>query len=413
MSRRVVVIGAGIVGQSIAWRCREKGMEVTVVDRGSPETEGCSWGNAGLLVPSHVVPLAAPGMVELGLRLMFDPESPFGLTVPASAELMRWANLFRGCCTEINVRRHARLLWDLLLESVDAHAELASLVGVPQTLHRKGLLMVSQMESKLDHEAQALSEAQAWGLGVRQLSPKEVKRVNPGLDIECAGGVLAEQDCHNTPNEVMSRLPGYLAARGVQFLWGTEVTGFDTNGGRLTGILTDKGRVGGEEFVVAAGSWSGLLAKELKANLPLQPGRGQSLTIPHHFEAETPMLLMEARLAITPMTSGLRIGGTMELGAWDLAGSESRFNGMKKNARRFLRAIGEEHLAQAKPWAGLRPCSPDGVPYIGRLSNWENVSLATGHAMLGWSLGPVAGRQIADLLADGKRPHPALRPERF
>ena len=179
---------------------------------------------------------------------------------------------------------------------------------------------------------------------------------------------------------------------------------------------TARGEIEGDEFVLAAGAWTPLLLRPLGVRLPLQPGKGYSLTLATPRERPVrSLILAEARVAITPMGQALRVGGTMELTGYDLGISPPRIRGILRSLSRYLPAFTPEDFAGVPPWAGLRPCSPDGLPYVGRLKPFANLSVAAGHAMMGLSLAPVTGELVAQLIT-GERPSVelgALRPDRF
>jgi D-amino-acid dehydrogenase len=248
------------------------------------------------------------------------------------------------------------------------------------------------------------------------LDPAGVAALEPGLTVNAVGGVHYALDAHVTPQRFCASLERLVRERGGVFAWNEPVTGFRASGRTVHAATTPAGEHAGDEFVVAAGSWSAGLLRTLGVRLSLEPGKGYSLTL--EAPPERPrrsLLLQESRVAVTPMGSAVRVGGTMELGARSLGVSPPRIRGIVRSAGRYLPAFTPERFDAAPPWSGLRPCTPDGLPYLGRTERWGNLLVATGHAMLGLSLGPITGRLIAGLIS-GEAPAidlAPLRPERY
>lgn len=308
MSRHVVVVGAGVIGLFGALHARRRGFEVTVVDREGPERTTTSYGNAGLVVPSHLVPLAQPGAVAQGLRWMFDPESPFYVRPTLDPELLAWGWRF-------------------------------------------------------------------W----RASTPERARRAGPLLSSTASGPTTAG---------------AFQAPAG--------------EGGSVS--------IPADEVVLAAGVWTQGLARALGLRLPLRAGKGYSVTLADPPQRpSTPALLSEGRVAITPLARGVRFGGTMEITGAREGVSASRVRGIARSVVRAFPAFTPEAITQAPVWYGFRPCSPDGLPYLGRTRRVGNVIVATGHAMMGVSLAPVTGRLVGELLS-GERPSlplEALSPDRY
>jgi D-amino-acid dehydrogenase len=394
---RVVVVGGGVIGLCGAYYALRAGLPVTVLERDAAGTENCSVGNAGMVVPSHFIPLAAPGMVSKGLRWMFDRESPFYVRPRLSPALARWGWIFLRHANQRHVAASRELLRDLNLESRRLFRELADEGDFG--LVTKGLLMLCESQHGLDEEAEVAAAAHEIGLEAEVLDAAGVAALDPGIDMTVTGGVHFPKDCHLDPGRLMALLRRRVAELGGTLEQGVEIDRVEHAGGRVTAVSGGGRRFEGGRFVIAGGSWSGLLLRQLGLRLPLQPGKGYSLTL-----ADPPQLpglcsiLCEAKVAVTPMGGGLRFAGTMEVGGLDLSIDRARVHGIVKSVSRFFPRFAEGDFEGVEPWAGLRPVSPDGLPYLGRLAGLDNLVLATGHAMMGLSLGPVTGRLIADLL---------------
>ncbi len=404
MSKSVLVIGAGIVGLSTAYCAARKGLDVTVVDQAGPAAGGCSYGNAGMIVPSHFVPLAAPGMVGLGVRLMWSAESPFSMKPRLSRDFLGWALRFWRAANAGHVARAAPLLRDLHLASRACLEDWAALWDDDFGLAKNGLLMLCKTHQGLDEEACTASQARALGIPAEVLTAEATAALEPGLRMDVAGSVHYPLDCHLAPERLMAALARAAHGAGVAFSWGTTVTGWRSRERRIDGVCTSGGDLSADEYVLSAGVWSTTIARGLGLRIRLQAGKGYSMTLgePRRIPRRC-ALLSEARVAVTPMGQALRFGGTMELTGIDTSVDAARVRGIVKSATRYLPDFGADDFRGVPVWCGLRPCSPDGLPYVGRTASHSNLSIATGHAMMGVSLGPITGTLMAETLC-GERP---------
>ncbi|TAL07106.1 MAG: FAD-dependent oxidoreductase [Verrucomicrobia bacterium] len=400
MSKHILIIGAGVVGLSTAYYCARRGHRVTVLDRNGAERDGCSFGNAGMIVPSHFVPLAAPGMVALGLKWMWNPESPFYIKPRLDADLFDWAIKFWRAANEEHVRCSAPLIRDLSFASRALFEELAALPQTDFGLVTKGLVMLCKTQHTLDEEAKFAARANELGVPAQVLDTKELAALDPAVTMDVSGGIYFPKDCHLTPNRFMAALQAECERLGVQFVWNAEVRRLAALGDQLAAVKTEQGEFDFDELVLCGGSWSPLLARELGLKIPIQAGKGYSLTLPK--PPQLPQLcsiFTEARVAVTPMGSSLRIGGTMEIAGLNEDINPVRVQGIIKAVPKYFPKFTPQDFDGIKPWRGLRPCSPDGLPYLGRTAKFTNLTLATGHAMMGLSLGPITGRLVSEILS--------------
>lgn len=404
MSKRIVIIGAGVIGLSTAYYCARRGWRVTVVERSPKQRDGCSFGNAGMIVPSHFVPLAAPGMVALGLKWMWNPESPFYIKPRLDPGLLAWAYRFWRASTPAHVLRSAPLLRDLSLASRVCFQDLAQRLPDPGFgLIQRGLLMLCKTQHALDEEARNAGQARLLGIPAEVLDARKTAALDPDVTFDVAGSVYFPKDCHLTPALLMQSLQNGLESSGAHFLWNTEVTGWRVEEGRIRAVTTPDGEVTADEFILAGGSWSPLTAEGLGLSIPMQAGKGYSLTLTA--PRQLPCLcsiLTEARIAATPMGSSLRFGGTMEIAGLDESINPVRVQGIIKAIPKYFPQFQPSDFAAVQPWRGLRPCSPDGLPYVGRTARFSNLILATGHAMMGVSLGPITGKLVAEIVSGGR-----------
>lgn len=371
------------------------------MDRSAPERDGCSFGNAGMIVPSHMVPLAAPGMVALGLRWMGNPESPFSVRPRLSWELLSWGYQFWRACTPQHVQRAAPLLRDLHLASRALYLELDEAWNHEFGLTRRGLLMLCRTQAAWDEEAHGAERARSLGLPAEVYDRAGIAKLDPQISMDVVGGVWFPQDCHLSPLRFMAGMQQRLAAAGCEFLWNREVQGLPSSGTRLQGVETNQGFVPADQVVLAGGAWSSGLTKSLRLPLPMQPGKGYSLTLEaSRILPDLCSIGVEGRIAITPMGHRLRVGGTLELSGLNHKIEPRRVQGIVKSFCQYFPEFSPSDFANVQPWSGLRPCTPDGLPYLGRTRRSANLVIATGHAMMGLSLGPITGQLVSELVAN-------------
>jgi D-amino-acid dehydrogenase len=394
---RVVVIGGGVIGVSSAYYLAREGAEVTLVDKGEV-CAGSSYGNAGLIVPSHVIPLAAPGVWWQGVKWMLSPESPFYIKPRLDLELARWLWRFRAACSPARMRRAMPLLRRLGVESLGLYRDLAEKGGFDFGFRQSGSMTVFFSAEGLAHgreEARLLAEA---GAAVEILDGPAAQAAEPALRPGVVGALHNREDALLVPDRFVKGLAQLAASLGVRIATGFEVLGFRTAGDRITGVETTRGRIDADTVVLAAGAWSPGIGRALGLRVPIQPAKGYSLTYRRPARGPSiPLLPAEGRFSVTPMGEFLRFGGTLELAGLDLSVNQRRVDALRRNALRCIE--GADALTLLEIWRGLRPCTPDGLPLLGRSRRFENLVLAAGHAMIGMSLGPVTGQLVAQHVA--------------
>lgn len=410
---KVHIIGGGIIGLCSAYYLHRAGIEVEVIDKGDL-IDGCSHGNAGMVVPSHFVPLAAPGVISKGIKWLFDAKSPFYIRPRLNLELVHWLWQFYRSCTPEKVAKAIPILKDLNVFSKELYGDLHQQFQF--AFEQKGLLMLYKSKKVGKEELEVAEKAEAMGLEARALSASEAQELEPTAGLDVLGAVYYPGDAHLHPNALMHGLQQYLIAQGVNFRTSTSISSFGSHNGKLDYLVTDQeDQIPVEQVVLAAGSWSAKLLKAIGLRLLLQDGKGYSVTMNRtETSPQIPAILTEAKVAITPMSTYLRIGGTLEISNFNPNLNQKRLAGILEAVPRYYKNL--EPIAETGPvWHGFRPCTPDGLPYIGRSKTFENLTIATGHAMMGLSLGPATGKLVSEILT---HTNPSLaidayQPERY
>ncbi len=416
MSSDVIIIGGGVIGLSSAYFALKRGLTVTILDRSPLESDSCSTGNAGMVVPSSFVPLAAPGMIATGLRSMLNPESPFYIRPRFDADLIGWVVRFFRAATRDRAEAAAFVLAAAQLESRALYEQMAERDGLDFGLQKRGLLMICETERGLAHEVALKPVAERMGLIVETVTPAQVRELNPGVEINCAGAAYYPLDCFLSPGRLREALRAAIVRMGGEIRAGVDVTGWATSGSDVTTVRTSAGAVSGGQYVLAAGAWSSRTAAGLNVRLPMQAGKGYSITLEKPVaQLRVCAILSEAHFAVTPMGEKLRFGGTMEIAGLDESITPRRVSGIIKSVARCFPQFPPSTFADKAVWGGLRPLSADGLPYVGRFRNYANLLAATGHSMLGVSMGPVTGQLIANTLAGAPVPEyaAAFSPDRY
>jgi len=401
MAKKVIVIGGGIVGLSTAYFLQQEGHKVVVFDKSSMHS-GASYVNAGYLTPSHIVPLAAPGMITKGLKWMFNSSSPFYIKPRLDIDLMDWGLKFMRSCSKKHVQRSLKVIKDINVLSKELYHDFDALPQLDFHLEDRGVLMAFQSVAAEKAEAEVMREAIKLGLDVSLIDRKQVHALQPEIDMNIAGAYLYRCDAHTTPEIFMEQLKAYLLKAAVQIHQETTVQKLQQSGTKVTSVITDKGDFICDEVVIASGAWSQKLLKPLGINLPIQAGKGYRLNEEQPTGIAMPAILMESKVAVTPMRGFTRFSGTMEIAGVNHAIQKNRVEAIAAAAANYYPGVSISQKTKDEVQCGLRPLSPDGLPFIGRHSKYKNLSLATGHSMMGWSLGPATGKLIAELISDQK-----------
>ncbi|WP_167596065.1 NAD(P)/FAD-dependent oxidoreductase [Leeuwenhoekiella sp. ZYFB001] len=402
MSKKCVIIGGGIIGLSSAYYLRKAGHEVTVIDQGSMDS-GASYVNAGYLTPSHIIPLAAPGVMQQGIKWMFSSKSPLYIKPRLNADFLKWTMAFNNSCSEENVTKAIPAIRDINLLSRDLYSDIKEEEHFNFQLKKDGLLMLCKTEHMLEEEAHVLALANKEGLPARMLSAEEVQQKMPNAKLDIKGAAFYECDHHTTPGEFMEEFKTLLQAKGIQFFKNEKVTDFDTSSGTLSNVKTASGKTFvADEVILATGAWTGELNKKLGLKILMQAGKGYRINSENETGITLPSILCEAKVAVTPMNGFTRFAGTMEIAGINHNINRARVEAIAEAVPRYFNNVVISEQEKDEAQCGLRPVTPDGLPYIGRPSKWKNLTIAAGHAMMGWSLGPGTGLLVSEII-DGKK----------
>lgn len=398
MNKQVTIIGGGVIGLCCAYYLQKAGYEVTIIDKGDI-TGGASFGNAGYISPSHFIPLASPGIVAKGLRWMLSSSSPFYIKPRLSGDLVRWLLTFWKKANAKTVQQHIPPLNNILQLSRELTTDIKNDLGNTFRMQEIGCLMLYKNHGTEKHEQELAEEAAHLNIQTKILSAQEVQAMEPDVEVNVRGGILYPIDCHLHPGDFMRTLKDHLLSAGVKFQLNSRVMGFEKQNGGISSVITDKGYFSCRELVLANGSWLPLTSKILGINILMQAGKGYSMTyenVPRNLRY--PAILVDARVAMTPMGGDLRMGGTMEISGLNSPLLIKRAQAIFKAAKSYYPNLPVEFMPREKIWSGLRPLTPDGLPYIGRHSQYNNLIIAGGHAMLGLSLAAGTGKLVEELV---------------
>lgn len=402
-AERVLVVGGGVIGAACAYYLRRAGRGVTLIEQGQ-FGRGCSHGNCGFICPSHVLPLAGPGALQESLKTLFSRNSPLKVRWRLDPALWSWFWQFAQKCNQRDMLAAGGAIQALLASSRSLYDDLLRTTLQDVDWEHQGLLFVFRTPAAMDHYAQTDHLLRSeFDLGATRYDGAALCELEPALKPGCAGAWHYTTDSHLRPDKLMLAWRQALAARGVEIREQCELRELVVENRRVRRVITSDGEIAADQVVVATGAWTPRLRRILRCRLPIQPGKGYSLTMPRPAVCpRLPMIFEEHRVAITPFASAYRIGSTMEFAGYDTSLNPDRLRLLREAAALYLREPAAEPALES--WYGWRPMTPDSVPYIGPAPGIENLLIAAGHGMLGVSMSPATGRLIAEM-ASGQTPH--------
>jgi len=405
----VLVVGGGAVGVASAYELARRGVPTVLLERGSDVAAGCSYGNAGLICPSHAGPLANPTAVRSGIRWMFNRTSPFYLR-PRPA-VLPWLARFTLASTARRAHAGTQILRPLSIASLELHSQYFE-AGIDTGFRRLGIINAYDTERRFEAaKREAASHADDFPFQV--LGEAEARDLEPALN-HVAGAVYYPTEAHCDGRRFVVEVGRAASAAGARIRTGVSVTRIRCRAGRIEAVETTEGTLHPGMVVIAAGVWSRGFARQVGVPMPLEGGKGYHIDFtPGDRDPRIPLYLQETRVIVTPLEGALRLAGTLELSGLDLSIDELRVAALRRAAETRVRGL--EGRPVAEIWSGLRPCAADGMPIIGRSSRRENLVIATGHGMMGLALSPITAQMVGQLVT-GERPvHDiaALSPDRF
>ncbi len=399
--KNCIVIGGGIIGLCTAYYLQKEGHQVTVVDQSNMDS-GASYVNAGFLSPSHIIPLAAPGVMKKGLKWMFNSSSPLYIKPRLDLDFLKWTWAFNKSCNSKHVERSISAIKDIALLSQELYDEIRQNESFTFHYKKKGLMMLCQSDKTLEREIKVAQLAKNEGLEVESLNAKEVQNLQPNVDLNICGATYYKCDYHTTPHEFMIEMKAYLEGVGVQFYKNEKVVDLEIKDEKIVSISTNKQHLKADEFILAAGSWSSILSKKIGLKLLLQAGKGYRINSFAKNNITIPAILAEAKVAVTPMNGFTRFAGTMEIAGINHSINKTRVEAISNAVSKYYPQISVSKVEKAEAASGLRPVSPDGLPYIGKSNKCKNLTIATGHAMMGWSMATATGKLVSEILSAKK-----------
>ena len=398
---RVTVIGGGVVGLSIAWALQKKGLDVTIVDAWEFGAAASS-GNAGWVVPSLAGPVPAPGVIRNSARWLLNSESPLYIQPRLDVTFAKWLLKFWRSSSLRAYERGLAATYALSCESLGAFDQLRD-DSVQFEMHDKGTLFVYRSHESMAEDERYFDRLVALGSeSPLLLSKGEAINKEPSLGDDIVGAFLVPSDRLVRPESLVSGLVSALAAGGAVLLSGERVTGIEHHRGVVHSVTTSSRRLETDAVVIAAGVWSREIAKLVGVRIALEAGKGYSIDF-----SDSPVALNHAvylhedRVAISSFEGTLRIAGGMEFSGISDRLNHRRVRAIERAATSLLSSWPTSPVAPTRIWTGMRPMTPDGLPLIGLVPGFNNLTLATGHAMLGVTLAPITGIELANLMLTG------------
>jgi len=400
-TNKIHIVGGGIIGLCAAWFLKKEGYEVTIIDKDG-FSDGTSYGNLGMIVPSHFVPMAAPGVISKGLRWLVNGKSPFNIKPRLDWDLIQWLWHFYRSANSQQVEASMPVLYELNERSKELYKEISTENGFDFGFEERGLLMLFKTQKQAKEEESLAQRAKRIGVKTEMFDSKSLRSLEPEMELDVLGGIYFPGDAQLHPNQFMTQMTVQLKQLGVSFIPNISVVDFKNKGSKIEAlILEDKSIITVENVLLSLGCWTGILMKNAGLKIHLQNGNGYSFTFgKQKLRPHIPTILTEARVAVTPMGDDLRIGGTFEMSRLSEKINQNRIQGIKDGLSAYYKNLDISFTNETRVWKGYRPCTPDGMPYIGKSNALTNLVVATGHGMMGLSLGAVTGKLISQIMTE-------------
>ena len=402
-----MVLGAGVVGTTAAWYLMKSGHDVTVVERQPGAGLETSFANGGQVSPCHAEPWANPETPFKALEWLGKPDAPLIFKWwRYDPQLWAWLVRFLINCTPGRTRINTDRTLRVAIYSRACLQALRSETGLAYDEKTAGILHVYRDGHALEHAVKASALMNTLGLKRETKTVAEAIAIEPALgDVasELTGAIFTPEDESGDAHKFTQALAALAQKEGVLFCYDTKVTGFEREGDTLAAVVTDRGPIKADAFVMAMGSWSKVWTAKLGLTLPLYPAKGYSATLAVADPAHAPTVSItddEHKLVFSRLGDRLRCAGTAELSGWSDAIDPVRASAIVRGAKALFPQAGDYEKAEL--WAGLRPTTPDSVPILGK-TPLKNLYLDTGHGTLGWTMSCGSGKALADLIS-GREP---------
>ena len=409
----VLVIGGGIIGLASAYYLAKEGKQVRLLEKDTIGA-GASYGNCGLIFTSHLVPLCGPGIIRHEIKRMFQGNSPLFIKLAVDVQRFIWFLNFARKCTAAHMAHAVKARAALLKNSKKLYQQLFTDESIDCDWEEKGVLLVFKSKSEMQKYKQTNERLKPFGLDAVSLMADELLRIEPALKKDIYGAWLHEGDSHLRPDKLLPGWRQVLQKMGTAIEENCRVDTLVAGKRKIQKAETTAGDFTADEYVLAAGAWTPQMTRRLKLSLPVQAGKGYSLTMARpDLCPELPCYFYEKSVVATPWKSGFRLGGTMEFSGFNSNIVARRIQNLTFAAREYLKeAVGNTAVEQ---WVGMRPMVYDDLPIIDRAPKYKNLMVATGHGMSGISMATSTGKLVAEIIT-GRRPHidsAAFRINRF
>ncbi len=413
MAQNVIVVGAGVIGLATAYFLSKSGLSVTVVDQGQPG-DGCSYGNMGWVCPSLSEPLPSPGIVASSLNGMFDGTGPLYIKPRELLHIWPWLlSFWRYSSPQQYTAGLEANLW-LNQRTLELYDQWGA-NGVSFEMHSDGLLYAFRDADAWNKKVKSVSRVADYGFPVPEpLSNDALLDLEPDLSPGVVGGILLPKERHVRADTLVRGLVRHLLAAGVDFRTATMIDTIDTNAHSVQALRAAGSRLQADAYVLAAGAWTGRLARSIGLRLPIIAGKGYSLTMTEpNVKVRHPLYLGDTKVAVSPYNGALRVGGTMEFSGFNTRIDPKRVDSIRAASRMYFRVPPAGQTTEI--WAGKRPMTPDGLPVIGRAAKYGNLFIASGHGSDGIFMAPATASLLCEIMLDHPLPPQAqaFRPDRF
>lgn len=403
----VAVIGSGLLGVSTAYYLNQHGIDVTVMDRNEGPGLETSFANGAILTPSLSDPWNAPGAIWKLLSQLGHENAPMLLRPHALPSLLGWGIKFLQNTNQRQFEKSSAANIRLANYSMEVLGELRKAIKLEYDMNAIGTMLVCRKPDSLAAAVESATRLVEHGLAYSAIDVDEIVKLEPALTPikhKLIGGIHYPGDEHGDAYEFCVGMTEKARSQGVKFVFGTTAVGFSQTAGKVTEVITDRQNLSCDRVVVAAGSYSPLLLRSLKLDLPVRPGKGYSITVSTaewNMQPNMPVVDDHFHSAVTPLRDRVRVAGTAEFANYDTKIEKKRVNNMKTLLTELYPEAEHKMQGDLQPWSGFRPVSADGIPVVGA-THIKNLYINTGHGHLGWTMAAGSGKLLADIIAGKK-----------